>query len=488
MADQIGSFKFINQTQLGTLKDLGFKRAVAVLWKATRGDKPGVEGMFQRNFARMEARAAIVSATADREFAADWNGLLQLLGRARQRDAHDPRNAATDTVYKATLFATAWDSTIGRNKQALRDWNVANRSAGLDHRTLKSTLRDAFSRNDLATVDRDLENIDRLGYVARYEVGPRRMDRSLERMSVEHDLERIPYLPPGVAASHGSNFRYLKPKQDAKGDWLPLQACRINASFAIRPEQSKVALALAEDGLDRCTNVNDLPSHSSGGLVAEILDDGRLHITRSNGGAHGLWAIVLPNKGHPNGRVIDLDKTGVDESFPGNTILVALSEEAAAAFARLPDSEIGGTFNPAELKSIAASSNPADEVQGLVCKLVNRSTGRIVVAREKALETLQVLDFQKNADRPMHHLQHEMMVERINHMLDTVDADEDRVSMQQTPGDFAATLRRIMENFDRLKNRIVEPFGGDLAVVAVSPRRFLGLESKAPTDRPEPLG
>src|SRR5262245_7851971 len=236
MADQIASFKFINQTQLGTLKDLGFKRAVAVLWKATRGDKPGVEGMFQRNFARMDARDAIVSATLDREFTADWKGLLELLHRAGQRDAHDQRNAATDTVYKATLFATAWDSTIGKNKQALRDWKIQNKTTKLDR--VKSVLRDSFASSEMQNTEKFIKGIADHGYLPRFEFGPN-PKRERKTQDAADDLRSLPQLPKGIYAARGSNLRQY---DEQTRQFLAPSTADVRECFSIEPGNGAIAL------------------------------------------------------------------------------------------------------------------------------------------------------------------------------------------------------------------------------------------------------
>jgi hypothetical protein len=491
MADRIGSIKFISDTHLGTLRDLGVKRAASVLWKAAWGEKADVMAMFERHAARKEARANVTSAMANETFTTDWGGLSKLHAASRSRSANYPTNATTTLVYKATLFDAAWDSTIGKSKHTLGLWDINNGKLGLDHRTLKSNLSAAFSRGDVETVDRDLEDIARLGYLPHYEVGPGAMKRPPERAGIEHDLEIVDRLPAGVSACEGSNQRNWNPDT---GEFQAVPNVVYKTSFTIRPDGDAVALALSKDGIDSCKNANkalfagDPKPRGTSECLIKRRADGQFDITGARQDER-LWVIVPPNKKNPTGGAVPLGKGPNGIYVPSNALIVGLSEAAGRALAMIPKSEQEAALAPATLTRIARSVDPAAALHELVLKLVNRGTHLHIKARETAHVTAEHLAVFKLAERSPKILQHDGMVERINNMLDVAGIpadirDQYRVSMNQTEHEFVATIGRILKNLDELRTRIHEPFGGDLAIVVMSPRQVLGLAPEHPTKTP----
>jgi hypothetical protein len=480
MTDRAGSFSFIRNTQLGTLRDLGVRRATSVLWKAARGDKPGVKGMFEKNFARMEARAAVSAARVSQDFPQDFAGLRALLDATREQGADRRGNDKTDIAYRTTLFTLAWDLTIAKNKPFLRDWNVRNASDGQDHRTLKANLRAALAEGNGETVDRDLEAMVRYGYLPQYEVGPGTMERPPERAGFEHDLENVDRLPPGVSACQGSNARRWN--QDA-GEFQAVPNILYKASFAIRPDGNAVALALSNSGVDDCDEANKAllsgspkPGETSGCLVKRR-DDGRFDITGVRSGER-LLAVLPPNeKGEGGGvAVLGMDPHGIH--VPSNTLIVALSDAAGRALAMIPQPEqekmLAETFT-----EIAGSVDPAATLHERMSWLVKRGTHLDIKAREAAHETAEYLAFFKLAQRSPKNLQHETMVEHINKMLDVPGIpphirDQYRVSMKDPKDKFVATVNQILADLDQWKEIIERPVGGDLAIVVMSPRQLLG--------------
>jgi hypothetical protein len=493
MTDRVGSFSFIRTTPLGTLRDLGVRRAASVLWKAARGDKPGVKRMFEKHFARMDARAAVGAARVSQHFSRDFVGLRALLQATRDQGADRRGNDKTDIAYRTTLFTVAWDLTIAKNKPILWDWNVRHASDGQDHRTLKANLRAAFGEGKEETVDRDLEAMVRYGCLPQYEVGPGAMERPPERAGIEHDLEIVDRLPPGVSACQGSNARRWN--QDT-GEFQAVPNILYKASFAIRHDGNAVALALSNSGVDDCSAANKAllsggptPGETSGCLVRRR-DDGQFDITGVREGER-LWAVVPPNETGEKGgvAVLGMDPGGIH--VPSNTLIVALSDAAGRALAMVPEREQQTALAPKTLTEIAGSADPAATLHELMSELIKRGTHLDIKAREAAHATAEHLAVFKLAHRSPKILQHDGMVDRINKMLDVAGIPPDarneyRVSMDQSEDEFVAAVGRILENLDELKKGIETSVGGDLAIVVMSPRQLLGRDAKEAPSSPPP--
>ncbi len=482
MADQIGSFKFINQTPLGTLKDLGFKRAVAVLWKAARGDKPGVEGMFQRNFDRMDARAAIVWATADREFTADWQGLRQLLDRASQRDAHDQRNAATDTVYRATLFDTAWDSTIGKNRQALRDWKIQNKTTKLDR--VKSALREGFASSEIQNTEKFIKGIADNGYLPRFELGPN-PQRERKSQDAADDLRSLPRLPKGIYAARGSNFRQY---DEQTSQFLAPSTADVRECFSIEPGNGAIALSFSGKGLDHCRKLNeDLLSHDR---TFEPAGDEYGFIVRQD---RHVWAaapaddrlrimVLLPPTDTADGVLDDLASHPTGIRLREKALVVAVSAEAAAAledFGPIPDEALQAVFK---------ATNPAEMLQSAFTQMVARSTAATMKKRLEALKELKDFGHLFKQVPPGDVPLRSHYVDCVNTILAGVD-DPQRIPKDFGEKDFGELMTFIHTRSEAIRERLTRPIGGDLLILVMSPDQALPSTAPAPSasvTRPAP--
>lgn len=473
MGSTIDAFRQIALQPSGAFTDLGAKRGVSVLWKAIRGKD--VQSVFHRNTARKAGHSAVSSALNQGQFTDDFAGLRDLLATARKCKGQYKENPITDQLYRVALFDAAWNNTIGKNKRALRQWDVQNKT--MRHDRVRSALRQLFARSETNSVDKALGGIARYGYLPRFEAGPN-STRTRRSQDVADDLRPFTEMPNGVYAQRGTNYREYdtEAKQLLAPTTVDVREC-----FSIEPADGAIAVSFSSGKLDACRQLNqdllsdpqavELPDGAYGFIVKDCGSDFYIKAAAPTDGEWHIKAFVPPTA-TADGGFHDLADHKLGITLPKDTLIVAVSTEAAAAIRRY------GPIPPETMSKILVSKNPAGDLQAVLSEMAVRSTKATIERKRVGLRDLEQLGYLFKQVPPGKVHKSPLRVEQLNNVLAGIDAVE--VPADASEADFQTMLQFFYDYMELLRECLTRPIGGDMLILVMSPEQALPSRTPAP--------
>jgi len=382
----------------------------------------------------------------------------------------------TDQLYRVAQFDAAWNNTIGKNKRALRQWDVQNKT--MRHDRVRSALRQLFARSETNSVDKALGGIASYGYLPRFEAGPN-STRTRRSQDVADDLRPFTEMPNGVYAQRGTNYREYDTvaKRFLAPSTVPVQEC-----FSIEPADGAIAVSFSSGKLHACRQLNqdllsdpqavELPDGAYGFIVKDCGSDFYIKAAAPTDGEWHIKAFVPPTA-TADGGFHDLADHKLGITLPKDTLIVAVSTEAAAAIRRY------GPIPTETMSKILVSENPARDLQDVLSEMAVRSTKATIERKRVGLSDLEQLGYLFKQVQPGNVHKSPLRVEQLNNVLAGIDAVKP-VPEDASEEDFQRMLQYFHDNMNDLRERLTRPIGGDMLIFVMSPEQALPSNAPAP--------